>query len=90
VFDRQKHKVTEMSKVDMIDLRVVVQSLLQRVTELDTCITAKDKIIDNIKSKFQSLQSEPDQLQSLFEGLKAVATSRFSKYDSFKNFIQIG
>jgi hypothetical protein len=78
------HKAPDISKVDMIELRVCVQSILQRVTELETSITTKDKIIDNMISKFQNLRSEHDKLQSLFEELKAEANSRFFKYDSFQ------
>jgi hypothetical protein len=37
-----------------------------------------------MKTKFQNIRPEHDQLQFLFEGLKAEANSRFSKYDPFQ------
>lgn len=45
VFDKQKGCSTDMSKIPMIELRVVVQSLLQRVTDLEKSLTEKENTI---------------------------------------------
>ena len=82
VFDKQKLNSTDMSKVSVVEVRTVVQSLLQRVTDLETLITSKDKTIEAMSSDVLSLQSKHDQLQADYDKLKAEATARFSKYDS--------
>lgn len=52
VFDKQKGCGTDMSKIPIIELRVVVQSLLQRVTDLEKCLAEKkeDYSIDEFKN----------------------------------------
>ena len=57
VFDKQKLNSTDMSKVSVVEVRTVVQSLLQRVTDLETLITSKDKTIEAMSSDVLSLIS---------------------------------
>uniref|UniRef100_A0A8W8LUB3 WSC domain-containing protein n=1 Tax=Magallana gigas TaxID=29159 RepID=A0A8W8LUB3_MAGGI len=48
VFDKQKGCSTDMSKIPMIELRVEVQSLLQRVTDLEKSLTEKKNTIQSM------------------------------------------
>ena len=59
----------------------MVQSLLQRVADLETLITSKGKTIEAMSSDVMSLQSKHDQFQADYDKLKAEATARFSKHD---------
>lgn len=82
VFDKQKGCGTDMSKIPMIELRVVVQSLLQRVTDLEKSLTEKENTIQSMDSKIKLLESEHNNLQSDYDTLEAEARGRFTKYDS--------
>ena len=62
MFDKQKLNSTDMSKVSVVEVRTVVQSLLQRVTDFETLINSKDKTIEAMSSDVLSIQSKHDQL----------------------------
>lgn len=82
VVDKQKGCGTDMSKISIIELRVVVQSLLQRVTDLETSLADKKNTIQSMVSKIKLLESEHNNLQSDYDTLIAEARGRFTKYDS--------
>lgn len=86
IFDRNKNSScgTDSSKINLVELRVTMQSLMQRVTELEDTLGSKNKSIENLESNIRSLRSEHVQLRLDYECLKAEATSRFTKYDSFQ------
>lgn len=87
VFDKQKGCATDMSKIPIIKLRVVhvVQSMLQRVTDLEEkSLAEKEKTIRTMNLKIKLLESEHNSLQSDYDTLEAEARGRFTnfKYDS--------
>lgn len=86
IFDKNKGSalVPEMSKVNTVEIKVAIQTLMQRVTNLEEVVKSKEKTIDSLASHLKSLQSEHEQLYSEHERLKAESMSRFTKYDSFQ------
>lgn len=62
VFDKQKGCGTDMSKIPIVELRVVVQSLLQRVTDLEKCLAEKKKTIQSMNSKILFFESDHNNL----------------------------
>lgn len=71
VFDKSKHGASEFPKTSLIELRSVVQSLLQRVSKLEEThitdtknIQSLDKTVSSLKSKNASLTSELEKLRN--------------------------
>ena len=83
VFDKQKYNGTDVSKINIVELRVVVQSLVERVSDLENSLATSNKTIGSLNSKLQSLRSQCDKLQLDYDNLRAESSSKFSKYDSF-------
>jgi hypothetical protein len=84
VFDKQKTNDTDVTKINTVELRVAVQSLQQRMNELEDTIKSKDKTISDLIPGLKTLQSQHEQLARNYEQLKAESTSKFTKYDSFQ------
>lgn len=61
VFD--KNKTTRQSKINLVEIRVIIQSLTQRVTELEEALDSKNKTIASLRKQMQDLRSEHDQLK---------------------------
>jgi chromosome segregation ATPase len=78
VFDKHKNTScsTDASKVKRIETRVVLQTLLERISELEKSLSFYVK-------EMKSLRSDHNELKSKYDRMEAEATSRFSKYDSF-------
>lgn len=71
VFDKSKHGTSEFPKTSLIELRSVVQTLLQRVSKLEEThitdtkhIQSLDKTVSSLKSKNASLTSELEKLRN--------------------------
>lgn len=60
----------------------MIQSLTQRVTELEEALDSKNKTIASLNKQVQDLRSEHDQLKINHESFRDEATSRFSRYDA--------
>lgn len=80
VFD--KNKTTKQSKINLVEIRVIIQSLTQRVTELEEALDSKNKTIASLRKQMQDLRSEHDQLKLNHDSFKDEPTSRFSRYDA--------
>lgn len=80
VFDKNKN--TNQSKINLVEIRVIIQSLTQRVTEIEEALDSKNKTFASLKKRMQNLQSEHDQLKLNHESFKDAATSRFSRYNA--------
>jgi hypothetical protein len=78
VFDKHKNSScsSDASKAKRIETRVVLQTLLERISELEKSLSFYIK-------EMKSLRSDHNALKSKYECMEAEATSRFSKYDSF-------
>lgn len=79
--DTSKH---ETSKIELVELRSLLQILQQRLSELEENIQSKDKTIHFLTTDLKSLHSKHDQLSAEHERLKAEANCRFTKYDCFQ------
>lgn len=75
VFDKNKN--TNQSKINLVEIRVIIQSLTQCVTELEEALDSKNKTIAFLRKQMQDLRSEHDQLKLNHESFKDEATSRF-------------
>lgn len=86
IFGKNKNTpiVAEINKVNAIELRTTIQSLIERISNLESMVNSKDKTINSLTSDLQSLQSQFEQLQSDHERLHAESTAKFTKYDSFQ------
>lgn len=86
VFDKSRNAyfVTEGSKVNLVEVTVAVQSLVQRVTDLEDVLSSRNKIIDSLSSELKTLPMQYFQRKSDHECMKAETTSRSAKYDSFQ------
>lgn len=83
VFD--KNKTTKQSKINLVEIRVIIQSLTQRVTEIEEALDSKNKLIASLRKQMQDLRSEHDQLKLNHDSFKDEPTSRFSRYDPITN-----
>lgn len=83
-----KHKntpiVSEINKVNAVELKTTIQSLVERMSNLENMVNSKDKIISSLTSDLQSLQLQFEHLQSDHERLHAESMAKFTKYDSFQ------
>ena len=83
-----KHKntpiVSEINKVNAVELKTTIQSLVERMSNLENMVNSKDKIINSLTSDLQSLQLQFEHLQSDHERLHAESMAKFTKYDSFQ------
>lgn len=79
--DTSKH---ETSKIELVELRSLLQILQQRLSELEENIQSKDKTIQFLTTDLKSLHSKHDHLSAEHERLKAEANCRFTKYDCFQ------
>ena len=60
----------------------MIQSLTQRITELEEVLDSKQKTIASLNKQMQNLRSEHDQLTMKHESFRDEASSRFSRYDA--------
>ena len=84
LFDKKKSQLNNADnhKFSLIDIRVTVQSLSQRVHQLEDTLQNKNKIIETLKQDMASLQTGHEQLERDYEYLRSQTESKFSKYDS--------
>lgn len=83
LFNRQKGCGTDMS--------IVIQSMLQRVIDLEKSLTEKEKTIQSKDSKIKFLELKHNNLQAdyVYNTLEAEVRGRFTKYDSSQKRIRI-
>lgn len=84
IFDKKKSTANnlEVQKIPLVDIRVSLQSLLQRVNKLEHTIQDKNKIIDNLNLDLAQFKTKHEKLQKDYENIKSNTESKFSKYDS--------
>lgn len=60
IFGKHKHIpiVSEINKVNAVELKTTIQSLVERMVNLENIFNSKDKIISSLISDLQSLQSQ--------------------------------
>lgn len=60
IFGKHKHIpiVSEINKVNAVELKTTIQSLVERMVNLENIFNSKDKIISSLTSDLQSLQSQ--------------------------------
>lgn len=75
--NRTSNSSTGTSDVKRIEKRVVLQTLLERVSKLEHSLTECNK-------ELKSLHVEHNKLKTDYNRLNAEATSRFSRYDKLK------
>lgn len=78
--NRTSNSSTGTSDVKRIEKRVVLQTLLERVSKLEHSLTECNK-------ELKSLHVEHNKLKTDYNRLNAEATSRFSRYDSSHKLI---
>lgn len=71
IFDKNKN--TNQSKINLVEVRVMIQSLTQRVTELEEALDSKNKTIASLNKQVQDLRSEHDQLKINHESFRDEA-----------------
>lgn len=79
---KTKPQLSQQSKINLVEIRVIIQSLTQRVTELEEALDSKNKTIASLKKQMQDIRSEHNQLKLNHYSFKDEATSRFSRYDA--------
>lgn len=84
IFDKKKSTANnlEVQKISLVDIRVSLQSLLQRVNQLEHTIQDKNKIIDNLNLDLAQFKTKHEKLQRDYENIKSNTESKFSKYYS--------
>ena len=86
IFDKNKDPFcgTDIYKLNAVEVKVTVQSLLQRITNLENVVHSRESVIESLTSDLELLQSENKLLRSEHDRLKAESMSKFSKYDAFQ------
>lgn len=84
IFDKKKSTAhnLEVQIISLVDIRVSLQSLLQRVNQLEHTIQDKNKIIDNLNLDLAQFKTKHKKLKRDYENIKSNTESKFSKYDS--------
>lgn len=50
---KTKPQLSKQSKINLVEIRVIIQSLTQRVTELEEALDSKNKTITSLKKQMQ-------------------------------------
>lgn len=78
IFDKSKAS-NENSNIELVEIRIILQLLQQRVSDLNDSLLSNDKIINSHSSGIKSLFLDHYLFCKDLECLKAEANSRFIK-----------
>lgn len=84
VFDKSKHGTSEFSKTSLIEFHSVVQSLLQRVSQLEETHITDTKNMQNLGKTVSSLKSKNASRTSELEKLRNNLDTHASGCETFR------
>ena len=83
VYDKSK-PASVTPKVTTVDLKVLVQSLMQRVSELEKSDKQKDSTINSLRTDIKNLKKDAESLRSEVNTLKTSCTLHSTKCETFQ------
>ena len=87
IFDGKTNVITPKplsAKVDSVEIRVTVQTLLSRVKSLEEAVKSKENLISGLKSELADLNQQHKDLKGRFEKLEGEITPKVVNLESFR------
>ena len=87
IFDGKTGVITPKplsAKVESVEIRVTVQTLLSRVKSLEQTVKAKDSLISGLKSELADLNKQHKDLKGRFDKLEGEITPKVVNLESFR------